>query len=59
MNKFFKEVRQELNKTTFPSRRTAIVFTIFVLVFSVVMALYFGILDIAFGKAILGIINRF
>lgn len=59
MNKFFKEVRQELNKTTFPSRRTAIIFTIFVLIFSVVMAVYFGVLDIAFGKVILGIINRF
>lgn len=59
MNKFFKEVRQELNKTTFPSRRTAILFTVFVLIFSIVMALYFGVLDVVFGKAIIAFINRF
>lgn len=59
MQKFFSEVRMELQKTTFPSRATTIAFTIFVIVFAIVMAVYFGVLDIAFGKAILGFINRF
>jgi preprotein translocase SecE subunit len=59
MNKFFKEVRKELALTTFPSRRLTTTFTIFVITFTFLMAVYFGILDVAFGKAILGFINRF
>jgi preprotein translocase subunit SecE len=43
--KFFKEVKVELGKVTWPNRQELIGSTIIVVVLSVVMAVYIGILD--------------
>jgi preprotein translocase SecE subunit len=59
MNQFLQEVKKELTLTTFPSRAVVIAFTTFVIIFTVVMAVYFGILDLGFGQAVINFINRF
>lgn len=59
MNQFLQEVKKELTLTTFPSRSVVIAFTTFVVLFTAVMAVYFGILDLGFGEAIINFINRF
>jgi preprotein translocase subunit SecE len=43
--KFFKEVKVELGKVTWPNRQELIGSTIIVVVLSLVMAVYIGILD--------------
>lgn len=43
--KFFKEVKLELGKVTWPNRQELIGSTIIVVVLSLVMAVYIGILD--------------
>jgi preprotein translocase subunit SecE len=55
---FFREVRQEVSKVTWPSRKEVIVTTAMVLAMVVVIAIFFLIVDqiLAFGiKTILGI----
>lgn len=59
MNQFLQEVKKELTLTTFPSRAAVIAFTTFVILFTALMAIYFGILDLGFGEAIIKFINRF
>ena len=56
--KFLQEVRQEVSKVTWPSRKEVIVTTAMVLAMVVVIAIFFLIVDqiLAFGiKTILGI----
>ena len=53
MNKvitFLKEVKAELLKVTWPTRKQAIRLTIVVLVVSVIVGLYIGILDYILTK---------
>jgi preprotein translocase subunit SecE len=54
--KFFKEVRVELGKVTWPNREELIGSTIIVIVLSLVMAAYIGFLDFVlsgiFGRII-------
>jgi len=38
---FFKEVRQEVNKVTWPSRRETMITTIMVFVFAIIAGLFF------------------
>lgn len=42
---FVGEVRQELNKVTWPARRETIMTTAIVFIFAVVAALYFALVD--------------
>jgi preprotein translocase subunit SecE len=54
--KFFKEVKVELGKVTWPNRQELIGSTIIVIVLSVLMAVYIGFLDFVlsslFGRII-------
>ena len=43
--KFVREVRQEINKVTWPTRRETLVSTIMVLVLVVISALFFFVTD--------------
>lgn len=45
--------------TTFPSQNVVINFTLFVVIFTAVSALYLGALDLGFGEAILQGINNY
>lgn len=49
---FFKEVRTELAKVTWPKRALVVKLTIVVIGVSVVVAVYLGGLDFVFAKAI-------
>jgi len=46
---YFKEVRTELQKVTWPSRVTTFNYTIAVVVFSVIMMIFLGGLDLLFS----------
>ncbi|MEK7519770.1 MAG: preprotein translocase subunit SecE [Patescibacteria group bacterium] len=46
---FLREVRVELTKTSFPSRQVTTKNTVIVIAFSIVMALFLGLLDILFS----------
>ena len=46
---FVRQVRQELSKVTWPSRREAVVSVIMVFVFSTILALYFLAVDTVLG----------
>lgn len=52
MPKYFKEVRAEMKHVSWPSRRLTIVYTVVVIVVSLVTAAYLGLLDYAFSAAI-------
>jgi len=55
---FFREVRFEANKVTWPTRRETVITGVMVFVFSAVMAFFFFLVDFAVGlsiHAILGI----
>jgi len=53
---FLKEVRQELRKVDWPSRRELISYTVVVLVTVVVMTSLVFFLDLAFSKLILNVL---
>lgn len=58
--KFLRDVRQEMNKVTWPTRRETIQSTILVLVLSAVFALFFMMIDSLLGwgvSQILGLGN--
>lgn len=52
VRKFFPEVRDEVKKVTWPSRKETSMTTIFVFVFALVAAIYFLIVDTIIHKAI-------
>jgi preprotein translocase subunit SecE len=43
--RYFREAREELRKVTWPQRRDVLVYSTLVVVFSVITAAYFGLLD--------------
>jgi preprotein translocase subunit SecE len=49
---FFREVHIELKKVTWPSRKETIAATSMVIILSVVVAFFLGILDIGLAKAV-------
>lgn len=48
---YFKETKAEMAHVTWPTRRQATVFTVFVIVFSVGVAFYLGVFDYLFSLA--------
>jgi preprotein translocase SecE subunit len=58
IKQFLNEVKKELSLTTFPSRYTTVVFTAFVVLFTVVVSAYLGVLDFGFGKSIITLISK-
>ena len=49
---FLKEVREELSRVTWPTRDEVVEATIGVVIFCLVIALYFWILDTIFAKGL-------
>lgn len=61
MNKiiqYFKDVRTELSKITWPKKEEVIKLTLIVFVFSGIIAVYVGGLDLIFTKFLEKIISR-
>lgn len=49
---FFSDVREELKKVTWPTRQETIRLTLVVVVISLIIAAYVGIIDILLAKAL-------
>jgi len=49
---YFYEVKAELKKVTWPEKRTLKVSTFVIIIFMIIMAIYFGIVDIIFAKIV-------
>lgn len=61
MNRFLSYVRQsfnELRKVVWPSRPTAIKYTIAVIVFAIVIAIFIGVVDYFFAQVVQQIILK-
>jgi preprotein translocase subunit SecE len=54
IGKFFREVRNEFGKIVWPSRKTTLTLACVVLLMTVVMSLYLGLVDILLG----GLVSR-
>lgn len=55
---FLREVRIELKKVTWPSRKETIAATAMVIILSVVVAFFLGLLDVGLAKAVGIILKR-
>ena len=55
---FFREVRMELKKVTWPTRKETLAATAMVIILSVVVAFFLGILDVALAKLVGSIMGR-
>lgn len=55
---FFKEVRTELSKVSWPNRQTVLKLTIVVIGVSVAVGIYLGGLDVIFAKAVETLLAR-
>lgn len=55
ITQFFKEVRQELGKVSWPTRSQTIQYTIVVILVTLAMAIYLGLLDFVYEW----LLNRF
>ena len=55
---FLKEVREELNRVTWPSREEVIEATFGVVIFCAFIAIYFWALDFVFSEALKMIIEK-
>ncbi len=55
---FFREVRIELKKVTWPSRKETIAATGMVIILSVIVAFFLGLLDVGLAKAVAVILKR-
>ena len=56
---YLKEIRRELSLTTFPKQEIVINFTLFVVLFAAVMAVYLGGLDLIFGESVISLLNNY
>ena len=52
VEEFFREVRAELKKVTWPNKKMLKTTTVIVVVFIFIMALYIGVIDLIFSKII-------
>jgi preprotein translocase subunit SecE len=55
---FFREVRIELKKVTWPSRKETVAATVMVIFLSILVAFFLGLLDIGLAKAVGTILKR-
>jgi preprotein translocase subunit SecE len=55
---FFREVKIELKKVTWPSRKETMAATAMVIVLSVLVSFFLGLLDVGLAKLISGILKR-
>ena len=57
IKKFFIEVRAELLKVSWPSKDAILASTIIVVILSIIIAIYVGVVDVFFSSLIRGIIR--
>jgi len=57
MKRFFVEVRAELLKISWPSKDAILASTIIVVILSIIIAIYVGVVDVFFSSLIRGIIR--
>ena len=57
--KFLNEVKVEFSKVVWPSKKEAMAATLTIIVFSLVVALYLGALDLGLAKGLEFLLNRF
>lgn len=60
IGRYFREVRSELRKVTWPSRQELVTYTIVVLVVVAVVSLFLGIVDVAVSEVftLIGALGR-
>jgi len=58
VREFFREVRIELKKVTWPSRKETIAATGMVIILSVLVAFFLGLLDVGLSKAVGFLLKR-
>jgi preprotein translocase subunit SecE len=58
ITEYLKEVKAEMAHVTWPTKRDTVLFTIGVLVISIVVAYYLGLLDYLFTRALDALLNR-
>lgn len=56
---FIQQVRAEINKVVWPSRREVVLTTIMVLIMTTVMALFFTLVDIIIRTGLEGVLTSF
>jgi preprotein translocase subunit SecE len=49
---FYQQVRQEVSKVTWPSRKETVITTAMVLVMVIIMSIFFLIVDLILGKGV-------
>lgn len=49
VGKFFRDIRSELRKVVWPNKKELINYTIVVIVLSLIVALFIGLVDLAFS----------
>lgn len=59
LGEYIKETRGELKHVSWPTRPQAIAFTVVVIMISLGLAIYLGLLDYIFSRGIAYIINAF
>lgn len=55
---FLREVKVELGKVVWPSRKEALKITVVVILFSLAIALFLGLIDYGLAKLIAILLNR-
>jgi preprotein translocase subunit SecE len=58
LKEFFEESKVEIKKVTWPSRKETITTCVAVLILTVVMAAYLGVVDVILSKVIEAILSR-
>ena len=57
--KFFQEVRAEISKVVWPTRREVVLTTIMVFILAALAAIFFSLVDIAIRGGLNGVLNYF
>ncbi|PRY76246.1 preprotein translocase subunit SecE [Yoonia maritima] len=57
--KFFQEVRAEVSKVVWPTRREVVLTTIMVFILASIAAIFFSLVDMAIRAGLTGVLNYF
>lgn len=55
--RYFREAKEELQKVTWPSREATLRYTVAVVIFCAVLAVYFGLLDWLLNKGLEALVS--
>ncbi len=56
---FFQQVRAELGKVTWPTRREVLLTTVMVFAFAALTAIFFGLVDLGIRSGLSAVLNYF